>query len=68
LGLNSGLVREGYEANLVLLNLKEEYVVKPEEFVSKGKNNPFRGAVLKGRVKMTLKRGRIMFTDNYIIE
>jgi len=63
LGINSGLIKEGYEANLVLVDLKEKFQLKPEEFISKGKNNPFAGAILKGRVKMTLKRGRAMYDD-----
>ncbi len=61
LGLNSGLIKEGLEANLVLVNLNEEYEISTKDFISKGKNNPFNGAAVKGRVKMTIKRGQIMF-------
>ncbi len=61
LGLNSGLIKEGLEANLLLVNLDEAYKISTEDFISKGKNNPFDGAAVKGRVKMTIKRGQMMF-------
>lgn len=63
LGINSGLIKEDYAGDLVLVDLQEEYLINPKEFISKGKNNPFEGAKVKGRVKMTLKSGRIMFAN-----
>ena len=63
LGINSGLIKKGYEANLVLVDLKEEQKINTTLFVSKGKNNPFDGAIVKGMVKMTFKRGRILFNE-----
>ncbi|SHH39362.1 dihydroorotase [Tepidibacter thalassicus] len=63
LNLNSGLIKEGYEGNLVLVDLDREYEIDTNEFISKGKNNPFDGIKVYGEVKMTVKRGRIIY-DN----
>lgn len=63
LGIKNGLIEEDYEGNLVLVDLEEEYSIKTRDFVSKGKNNPFEGAKVRGRVKITIKRGRVMFTS-----
>jgi len=60
---NVGLIKKDYEANLVLVDLKEEYKIDVSKFVSKGKNNPFDGEMVKGRIKMTIKKGEIKY-DN----
>ncbi|MEW6103702.1 MAG: dihydroorotase [bacterium] len=41
--------KEGCEAYLTIIDLKNEWVVKKEDFKSKGKNTPFEGWKLKGR-------------------
>ncbi|WP_069650385.1 dihydroorotase [Caloranaerobacter ferrireducens] len=63
LNLNCGLIEEGYEANLVLVDLDEEYQIDTDNFISKGKNNPFNGEKVLGKVKMTFKRGSVKY-DN----
>lgn len=63
LNLNCGLIEEGYEANLVLVDLDEEYRINTDDFISKGKNNPFNGEKVLGKVKMTIKKGSVKY-DN----
>ncbi|SHE44979.1 dihydroorotase [Alkalibacter saccharofermentans] len=63
LGLNMGKIKPGMEANLVLADLKEEYEINPASFLSKGKNTPFAGRKVKGKILMTIKRGEIKY-DN----
>ncbi|WP_427338012.1 dihydroorotase [Caloranaerobacter sp. DY30410] len=63
LNLNCGLIEEGYEANLVLVDLDEEYQIDTNDFISKGKNNPFNGEKVLGKVKMTFKKGSVKY-DN----
>ncbi|MTI70688.1 MAG: dihydroorotase [Firmicutes bacterium] len=62
LGLKSGLIKEGYTANLVLVDLDEEYKIDTSTFLSKGKNNPFNKEAVNGRVKMTIKEGEILYS------
>ncbi|SHK11170.1 dihydroorotase [Tepidibacter formicigenes] len=63
LNLNCGLIKEGYEGNLVLVDLDSAYYIDTNNFISKGKNNPFDGIKVYGEVKITVKRGRIIY-DN----
>jgi dihydroorotase len=44
----------------IVIDPKEEWVVDPEDFYSRGKNTPFAADRLKGRVVMTLCRGRVV--------
>ncbi|QIB27531.1 dihydroorotase [Caloranaerobacter azorensis] len=63
LNLNCGLIEEGYDANLILVDLDEEYRIDTDDFISKGKNNPFNGEKVLGKVKMTFKKGSVKY-DN----
>ena len=58
-----GYVEEGKNADLVIFDAEEEYVIDPEEFASKGKNTPFQGRKVSGRVKMTIVDGAIVYED-----
>ncbi len=57
----------GKDADLIVVNLKEEWVVKPEDFYTKAKWSPWEGRKLKGKVKMTLLRGKIVMEEDEII-
>lgn len=59
LGINEGTLKTNSFANLVIINENKEYVVKAENFVSKGKNTPFEGWMLKGLPVFTIYKGRI---------
>lgn len=63
---NKGL-EVGKDADLIVVNLKEEWKVEPEEFYTKAKWSPFEGWKLKGKVKMTLLRGKVVMEDDEII-
>ncbi|WP_026574819.1 dihydroorotase [Bacillus sp. UNC438CL73TsuS30] len=60
-GLPYGKIEVGAPADLVLLNLTEEHVINPEEFLSKGKNTPFGGWACKGWPVMTIAEGNIVW-------
>ncbi|CAH2713328.1 Dihydroorotase [Neobacillus rhizosphaerae] len=60
-GLPYGKIEVGAAADLVLLNLNEEKVIDPEEFLSKGKNTPFKGWKCKGWPEMTIANGKIVW-------
>lgn len=61
LGLEKGVVEEGKAADLVIFDAQKEYIIRPEEFYSRGKNTPFAGKKVKGMVMATIVDGRIAF-------
>ena len=61
LGLEGGEIKEGGVADLMIADLNESWVIEPQKFVSKGKNNPFGGYQLDGAVKYTIGDGEIKY-------
>jgi dihydroorotase len=59
--LPAGALRPGAPADLVLFDPGERWQVK--DFASRASNSPFVGETLTGRVKYTIYRGRIVYTD-----
>jgi len=57
-GLPPVSVEAGSRADLVLFDPQAEWTVDPERFQSKGRNTPFAGWRLRGRVLATLLGGR----------
>lgn len=57
-----GKIKEGYFANLVLVDMEKEWIVHGSEFFSKAKWSPFEGKKLKGKVMKTICRGKIAFS------
>jgi dihydroorotase len=55
---NKGL-NEGAAADIFLADLSNEYTINSAEFVSKGKNTPFNGKKVFGKILYTLKGGEI---------
>jgi len=63
LGIKGGLLKEGDEADITIIDLDREFIVKPETFKSKARNTPFSNYKLKGRAIMTIVRGEIVWKD-----
>ena len=61
LGLDAGTLVPGTSADIVIFDPDEEWVVKPEKFLSRARNTPFGGMKLRGRVKHTISRGILVF-------
>lgn len=64
LGLHRGLLEPGMDGDVVLADVQHPYVVDPDKFAGKSHNTPYGGMTLTGRVKMTVRRGRITYQDN----
>jgi len=56
-----GWVREGFDADVTVVDAEESWEVRREDFVSKGRNSPFFGRSLKGRVQATVCGGKVVF-------
>ena len=63
LSLEGGVLQEGGVADLTVVDLNEEWTVDPALFESKGKNTPFKGRKVCGRVKMTVSDGEIKYQE-----
>lgn len=63
LGLKKGLVKEGYDADLVLLDPDKKWRVDSSQFYSKGKATPLDGKILTGRVMGTMLEGKEIFCE-----
>ena len=61
--LNKGEIKIGYDGDLVLLDTKTKYKIHTSDFLSKGKNSPFEGKNVVGRVMYTIKAGRVIYKD-----
>ena len=59
--LNKGRVQVGMDADLTIVDTDMKYIVDPKEFASKGKNTPFAGWQLQGRVLHTYRAGKLVF-------
>ncbi|MDR2181445.1 MAG: amidohydrolase family protein [Treponema sp.] len=56
-----GRIAPAYRADLCIADLDAAWTVEPAAFQSRGKNSPFAGRVLRGRIMMTLHRGAVVF-------
>lgn len=63
LGLDRGQIAEGKAADLVIFDVREPYRIDPETFLSKGRNTPFAGREVWGKVRMTVADGEIAYSD-----
>lgn len=61
LGINKGTLKEGAIADIVIANPNEEYIIDTKDFVSKGKNTPFHGKKVCGKILYTLVNGQVVY-------
>lgn len=62
LGIQKGRIDTGCDADLVIFDPDEQWTVDPDKFRSKGRNTPFKGMTLKGKVKYTIVGGKIVYS------
>ncbi|MCM1990459.1 dihydroorotase [Oceanirhabdus seepicola] len=61
LNLKKGKIKEGYDGDMVIVNLKETQLVKEENLLSRGKNTPLIGREFYGVVEATIKNGEFIY-------
>ena len=62
LGLEGGEIKEGEVADLAIVDLNEKYVIDVKKFLSQGKNTPFNGYEVYGKVHATMVDGEIKYS------
>ena len=61
LHLPKGRMSLGVDGDLTIFDPNAEWTVDPERFASKARNTPFGGWKVKGRVKYTIVKGRVIY-------
>lgn len=61
LGIEKGTLTEGSVADVVIADIDTEYTINPDEFFSKGKNTPFAGKKVYGRIDVTILDGKVVY-------
>ena len=64
LGLDKGTLGVGRDADLVLFDPDEEWIIDKNSFASKGRNTPFHGRSVLGKVRYTISQGNIIYAWN----
>lgn len=64
MGINKGELKAGYDGDAVLVDTNKKYVIDVKNFKSKGKNTPFDGREVYGKVAATFKSGRMIYCDD----
>ena len=58
-----GRLSIGADGDMVIFDPDEEWVVEPSQFASRGRNTPFGGKTLKGKVKYTIVGGQVVYRE-----
>jgi dihydroorotase len=66
LGIDAGILKEGGPADLAIADIGAEWTVDAGKFYSKGKNTPFDGVNLTGRVLRTIVGGRTVYQEGKV--
>lgn len=61
IGIDKGNLAEGKLADLVIADLDTEYEIDSSKFESKGKNTPFNGMKVYGKVEKTFVDGEVVY-------
>ena len=68
LGIAGGTLGVGAAADVTIVDAKSAWTVEPERFASKGRNTPFAGWRLRGRVRWTIAGGVPVVDDGQLKE
>ncbi|MBZ2174008.1 dihydroorotase [Schnuerera sp. xch1] len=68
MAVNKGKIKHGYDGDIVLVDLNDNFTVKADEFKSKGKNTPFDGRELYGKVIATIRKGKVKYNGGVAVD
>ena len=61
IGIDRGSLAEGMAADITVIDPDAQYIIDVNEFASLGKNTPFNGYKVRGKVLKTIVAGRIVY-------
>ena len=62
--LGKGSISIGSDADIVIFDPDQHWIIDPEKFRSKARNTPFGGMAVKGRVKYTIVSGEVVYKED----
>ena len=65
---NKGFIKEGFDADLVVVDLNKEGVFDIDNFYTKAEYSPFDGLSYKGKAAMTIVNGDIIMENDEVIK
>lgn len=63
IGLDKGDIAPGKVADIVIFDPKKTYTIDKNTFASKGKNTPFHGRKVTGKVRATIVNGHVVYEE-----
>lgn len=63
LGIDRGSLAPGRPGDVTVIDPNAEYVIDPEAFLSMGRNTPFAGRKVRGKVMYTIVDGEIVYEE-----
>jgi dihydroorotase len=64
--LKKGLIKEDMDADLIIIDMDNEYIIDKSKFQSKSRNTPFDGYKVFGKINHSIITGKIIVKDGEI--
>lgn len=68
MGSRKGIVKTGYDADFAIINPGETYILDEKKLHSSAGWSPYNGFTIRGKIKYTVLRGKIVFNDGIVAE
>ena len=63
-----GSIAKGYDADLIVIDLKKEHVINADDLFTKCGWSPYEGFRLKGKVEKTIVNGNVVYEGNEVYQ